>query len=99
MDRRSVAKWRIERQLRAVVVDLSVARNQVGLVKEQYAAFREDDDDAQNRALGSSLVADMHVAEEAHRHAELMREALRHAEQRVLDLEKRRDELLASYTP
>jgi hypothetical protein len=99
MDRKSVAKWRIERQLRSVVAELSAARNQVALVKEQFVAFEDDDDDAQSRALASSLVADVHVAEEAHRHAELMREALRHAEQRVIDLEKRRDDLLSSYTP
>lgn len=99
MGHRSLAKWRIERQLRSVVAELSAARNQVALMAEQYLAFQEDDEDARNRALASSAVDDIRVAKEAHRHAELMLEARRRAEQRVVDLEKKRDELLSNYEP
>ena len=66
---------------------------------EQCAAFEEDQEDARNRALASSSIDDARVAEAARRHAEVMRDALGRTEQRVIDLERRRDELLASYQP
>jgi cell division septum initiation protein DivIVA len=96
---RSVSKWRLERQLRAAVAELSAAREQVVVLAEQYAAFQDDDEDARSRALASSSVDDARVADAARRHAEVMRESLRRTEQRVVDLEKRRDELLSNYQP
>jgi len=96
---RRFAKRRVERQLRSVVAELASARDQVRVVTEQYAAFQEDDEDARNRSLVSESIDDVRNAEHAHRHAELMREAVLRAQDRVVELEKRRDELLASYEP
>jgi hypothetical protein len=94
-----VAAKRIERQLRSVVVDLKAARERVAIGKEQYEAFREDDEEARMRSLGSEAVEARHVAEQASRHAEVMRQELERAENQVAALERERDELLARYEP
>jgi hypothetical protein len=94
-----VASKRIERQLRSVVSDLSAARQRVLLAREQYEAFREEDEEAQMRSLGSDAVEDRHVADQARRHAEVMHQELERAESRVASLERERDELLARYQP
>jgi DNA transposition AAA+ family ATPase len=90
---------RIERQLRSVVLELAAARERVVVAKQQYEAFRDDDEEAQTRSLGSEMVEDRHVADQARRHAELMRLAVLRAEVAVAALEKSRDELLARYEP
>lgn len=79
--------------------EINEARGQVVVATEQWAAFQEDDDDARSRALTSDSYDDVRNAEHAHRHAELMREAVLKAERRVIELEVRRDELLKSYEP
>jgi DNA transposition AAA+ family ATPase len=94
-----VAAKRIERQLRSVVVDLKSARERVAIAKEHYEAFRDDDEEARMRSLGSDAVADRHVAEQASRHAEVMRHELERAESHVASLERARDELLSRYEP
>jgi hypothetical protein len=94
-----VAAKRIERQLRSVVVDLKSARDRVAIAKEQYEAFRDDDEEARMRSLGSDAVEDRHVAEQAKRHAEVMRQELERAESHVAALERSRDELLSRYEP
>lgn len=95
---RGFAKWRLERQLRSVVTELGELRGQVAVLAEQYAAFQDDDEDARNRALVSSSVDDARVADAARRHAAVMRDSLERTKQRVIDLEKRRDELLSNYS-
>jgi len=45
------------------------------------------------RSLGSDAVEDRHVAEQAKRHAEVMRQELERAEGHVAALERSRDEL------
>jgi hypothetical protein len=90
---------RVERQLRATVVDLSAARERLMVAKEQYEAFREDDEDARMRSLGSEMVDDRHVADQARRHADVMRSDVERAEGQVASLERVRDELLAKYEP
>ena len=96
-DRKS--KRRVEQQLRAIVHELNEARAQVVVVTEQWAAFQEDDADARNRAVASESYDDVRNAEHAHRHAELMREAVLKAERKVIELQERRDELLKIYEP
>jgi hypothetical protein len=93
------ATKRIERQLRSVVVDLTAARQRAAVAKEQYEAFRDDDEDARMRSLGSDAVEDRHVADQAKRHADLMRQELERADSQVAALEQTRDELLARYEP
>jgi hypothetical protein len=93
------SKRRIERQLRSIVAELAEARSQVIVANEQYAAFQDDDEDARTRSLGSDSIEAARTAEQSHRHAELMREQVLRAEQRVKELEKRRDALLLTYEP
>ena len=92
-------KRRTERQLRVIVQEITDARAQLVVVAEQWAAFQEDDEDARTRALVSDSYDDTRNAEHAHRHAELMRDAVAKAERRVIELEARRDQLLQSYQP
>jgi hypothetical protein len=99
MPSKRFATRRIERQLRSVVSDLTAARQRVAIAKEQYEAFRDDDEEAQTRSLGSDAVDDRHVADQARRHAELMHQELERSEQQVIALERERDDLLARYEP
>jgi hypothetical protein len=94
-----LATRRIERQLRSVVLELAQARERVVVAKEQFEAVRDDDEEARIRSLGSDLVEDRHVADQARRHAELMRVALARAEAEVTSLERLRDDLLTRYEP
>ena len=73
-----------------MVVDLKAARDRVAIAKEQYEAFREDDEEARMRSLGSDAVEDRHVAEQAKRHAEVMLQELERAESHVAALERAR---------
>jgi DNA transposition AAA+ family ATPase len=99
MPHKRFATKRIERQLRSVVVDLAAARRRAAIAKEQYEAFRDDDEEARMRSLGSDAVEDRHVADQARRHAEVMHQELERAESQVAALERERDELLARYEP
>ena len=93
------AAKRIERQLRSVVVDLAAARDRAAVAKEQYEAFRDEDEEARMRSLGSEAVEDRYVADQASRHAEVMRQEVERAESHVAALERSRDELLRRYEP
>jgi hypothetical protein len=86
----------VERRLRDVHARLVRAREELAIMDEQLAVVSESTEEARIRSLVSETPLATHDYSEQQRHADAMSRARTAMAANVVDLERRRDELLQS---
>ncbi|MGH9045671.1 MAG: hypothetical protein ACRDVP_12780 [Acidimicrobiales bacterium] len=84
----------VERRIRDLHERLIRARQELAVLDEQYAVVKDDADDARLRSLVSETPLAAHEYTEIRRHADAMERARQSMFANVVELERRRDELL-----